>query len=174
MPYPTDGNVHGWAWFYFINEQVYRYLNIRVPHDYDTVPLWLFLGLILIWLMPWSAFLPSAIASALPNRKRLSSFTLTPPERTDILLLVWAALPLLFFSLSTRQEYYVLPALPPMIFLTARLLAGATDRVPQVSPLRPGKDSLGRPSATLAILGTLAAAVCLYLILHTRTPRPGH
>ena len=42
VPLPTDGNVHGWAWFYFVNEQVYRYLNVRVPHDYDTVPLWLF------------------------------------------------------------------------------------------------------------------------------------
>src|ERR1035441_2437632 len=62
VPLPTDGNVHGWAWFYFVNEQVLRYLNLRVPRDYDTVPLWLFLGLCLIWLMPWSAFVFKAIA----------------------------------------------------------------------------------------------------------------
>ena len=31
VPLPTDGNVHGWAWFYFVNEQVLRYLNLRVP-----------------------------------------------------------------------------------------------------------------------------------------------
>ena len=31
VPLPTDGNVHGWLWFYFVNEQVLRYLNLRVP-----------------------------------------------------------------------------------------------------------------------------------------------
>jgi 4-amino-4-deoxy-L-arabinose transferase-like glycosyltransferase len=44
VPLPTDGNVHGWAWFYFVNEQLLRYLNLRVPRDYDTVPLYLFYG----------------------------------------------------------------------------------------------------------------------------------
>ncbi|MEO7028330.1 MAG: phospholipid carrier-dependent glycosyltransferase, partial [Acidobacteriaceae bacterium] len=56
VPLPTDGNVRGWFWFYFMNEHVLRYLNLRVPHDYDTAPLWLFWGLCLVWLMPWSAF----------------------------------------------------------------------------------------------------------------------
>ncbi len=125
VPYPTDGNVHGWAWFYFINEQLYRYLNVRVPHDYDTSPLWLFYGLIFVWLMPWSAFLPSAIARAIPRRLNLRS--LTQPERTNLFLILWAAVPLLFFSLSTRQEYYVLPSLPPMILLIAGLLNGYTE-----------------------------------------------
>ena len=42
VPLPTDGNVHGWLWFYFVNEHLLRYLNLRVPRDYDTVPLYLF------------------------------------------------------------------------------------------------------------------------------------
>ena len=120
VPLPTDGNVHGWAWFYFLNEQLYRYLNIRVPHDYDTSPLWLFYGLIFVWLMPWSAFLPSAVRHAWPGMRRC---TLNPTEQTNFFLLAWMAVPLLFFSLSTRQEYYVLPALPPMILLIARFLS---------------------------------------------------
>ena len=45
VPLPSDGNVHGWFWFYFVNEHLLRYLDLRVPRDYDTVPLWLFLGL---------------------------------------------------------------------------------------------------------------------------------
>ncbi len=62
VPQPTEGNVHGWTWFYFINEHLLRYLNLRVPRDYDTVPLLLFWGLLLVWLMPWSAFVFHAVA----------------------------------------------------------------------------------------------------------------
>ena len=46
VPLPTDGNVRGWFWFYFMNEHVLRYLNLRVPHDYDTVPLVAVLGIV--------------------------------------------------------------------------------------------------------------------------------
>jgi 4-amino-4-deoxy-L-arabinose transferase-like glycosyltransferase len=127
IPLPTDGNVHGWTWFYFVNEQFLRYLNLRVPRDYDTVPLYLFWGLCLIWLMPWSAFIFKAIGTALPLhipawRERFRTGTLMPWERTLLFLTIWAALPLLFFSLSTRQEYYVLPALPALSLLIANWL----------------------------------------------------
>ena len=54
---PAQGNVHGFFWFYFVNEHLLRYLNRRVPRDYDTVPLILFWGLLLVWMLPWSAFL---------------------------------------------------------------------------------------------------------------------
>ncbi|HTC76708.1 MAG TPA: phospholipid carrier-dependent glycosyltransferase, partial [Edaphobacter sp.] len=122
VPVPTDGNVHGWLWFYFVNEHLLRYLNLRVPRDYDTVPLYLFWGLLLLWLMPWSAYLLRALRTV-PWRKSLrplvSIRTLSPQETTRLLLGIWAAVPLLFFSLSTRQEYYVLPSLPPLILLIA-------------------------------------------------------
>ena len=163
-PLPSNGNVHGWAWFYFVNEQLFRYLNLRVPRDYDTVPLWLFLGLILAWLMPWSAFLPAAFARALPLRttafrRRLRAHTLTPAERTDLLLLLWTVLPLAFFALSTRQEYYVLPSLPPMILLIARVLDDSTRK-------------WARTSAAILALGTVAAVASLFFLLHAQTPAP--
>jgi 4-amino-4-deoxy-L-arabinose transferase-like glycosyltransferase len=124
VPLPTEGNVHGWLWFYFVNEQLLRYLNLRVPRDYDTVPLWLFWGLCLAWLMPWSAFLFSSIATALPARipawrLRLRTGGLMAWERPLLLLVIWAAVPLFFFSFSTRQEYYVLPAIPAICLLLA-------------------------------------------------------
>jgi hypothetical protein len=96
VPLPTDGNVHGWAWFYFVNEQVLRYLNLRVPRDYDTVPLWLFWGLCLIWLMPWSAFVFNAIATAVPLRiprlaRTFRARTLMRERTLLLLLALWAA-----------------------------------------------------------------------------------
>ncbi len=171
VPLPTDGNVHGWAWFYFVNEQVYRYLNVRVPHDYDTSPLWLFYGLIAVWLMPWSAFLPSALAKAMPLRAkgywaRLRGGTLEAVERTNLFLVIWMAVPLLFFSLSTRQEYYVLPSLPPMILLIAALLAEGSHPVLAAFTAKP----MQRIAAALLIVGTLGASAALYFVLHTQAP----
>jgi 4-amino-4-deoxy-L-arabinose transferase-like glycosyltransferase len=161
VPYPTDGNVHGWTWFYFINEQVYRYLNLRVPHDYDTSPLWLFYGLILVWLMPWSGYLFHALKAGCPTWARLRRRTLTAEDRTGLLLVLWAAIPLVFFSLSTRQEYYVLPSLPPMIVLLARLLSGRAGR------------SETRIAGVLAAIGVLAAAVCVWFVVKSGPVAPG-
>jgi len=174
VPLPTDGNVHGWAWFYFVNEQVLRYLNLRVPRDYDTVALWLFLGLIFVWLMPWSAFLAGAFARALPLRSaefrgRLRGHALTDEERTDLLLVLWAVLPLAFFSLSTRQEYYVLPALPAMILLIARHLVLRTSERTAVEKHR---RSLDRAAGWMAGLGLAAGVASLYLVWHTQAPAP--
>ena len=56
----VPGEYHGFLWFYLINEQLLRFLNLRYPRDYDTVPpvyFWLFN---LAWLFPWSVYLPAA------------------------------------------------------------------------------------------------------------------
>jgi 4-amino-4-deoxy-L-arabinose transferase-like glycosyltransferase len=149
VPLPTEGNVHGWAWFYFVNEQVLRYLNLRVPRDYDTVPLWLFLGLVVVWLLPWSVFLPTAVARALKDCNR---------ERINLLLFLWTAIPLAFFCFSTRQEYYVLPALPPLILLIANDEALATSR--------------RVVSCAMLVAGAVAATIALYFLVHAKAPAP--
>jgi hypothetical protein len=42
-----------------MNEQVLRFLNLRYPHDYNTVPrLWFWLFHFL-WLFPWSVYFPA-------------------------------------------------------------------------------------------------------------------
>jgi 4-amino-4-deoxy-L-arabinose transferase-like glycosyltransferase len=207
VPLPSDGNVRGWFWFYFMNEHLLRYLNLRVPHDYDTAPLWLFWGLCLIWMMPWSAFIFHAVGG--PLRRCIGAlrihFTAPVPLRKlylpeiagpRLLLLIWAALPLLFFSLSTRQEYYVLPALPALSLLIAAWLADASlyrSRL-DLSPPAPGSHatvgfqitsgpsetgravSAGRSAiritAVLLVLGTLFAIAATFFLLHTRAPVP--
>ena len=119
---PTAGNVHGFFWFYFVNEQVLRYLNRRVPRDYDTVPLWLFWSLLGIWLMPWIAFVFHALG---PVRMRSAMRRLPVPRKDQAwnLVAIWAAFVMVFFSFSTRQEYYALPALPPLALMIGGWLA---------------------------------------------------
>ncbi len=53
------GLYHGFLWFYFINEQLLRFLNLRYPRDYNTVPRLYFWLFHLLWLFPWSVYLPS-------------------------------------------------------------------------------------------------------------------
>ena len=184
VPLPTQGNVHGWLWFYFVNEQVLRYLNLRVPRDYDTVPLWLFWGLCLIWLMPWSAF----ILRAFRWRNPLSHALLNTPARrakawqlyrrcglprelhAPLLLIVWTAVVLLFFSLSTRQEYYVLPALPAITVLIGGWLAQDVAWQPITDKAKRIRRANLRATVVLLALGTIFAAAALYFLLHTRTP----
>jgi 4-amino-4-deoxy-L-arabinose transferase-like glycosyltransferase len=195
VPLPTDGNVHGWAWFYFVNEHLLRYLNLRVPRDYDTVPLWLFLGLCLIWLMPWSAFLfqslfqstrsaVAAIASSsklktpqlkahepsLPQISQApqSRHDAAPKPQTHLLLLLWAAIPLLFFCFSTRQEYYVLPSLPPLAILIAAWLASDSAAQPASHTRRTALRSTG----VVLALGTLFAAATCFFLIKTRDAPP--
>jgi len=175
VPLPTDGNVHGWLWFYFVNEQVLRYLNLRVPRDYDTVPLALFWGLILVWMMPWSAFLFRALATV-PWRKAfrplISIRTLDEGESTRLLLGVWAAIPMLFFSFSTRQEYYVLPALPPMMLLVAGWLSGEAAEAESFAVPERLVRSGQRIAVALLLLGSIAALVAGFFVLRAHAPSP--
>jgi 4-amino-4-deoxy-L-arabinose transferase-like glycosyltransferase len=178
VPLPTDGNVRGWFWFYFMNEHLLRYLNLRVPHDYDTAPLWLFWGLCFVWLMPWSAFVFKAVAWAFPAfqrteradifRSQLRRHDLPLPQRARLLLLVWAGFILLFFALSTRQEYYVLPALPAL----AMLLAGWLAHEATIKPI--GLDRLAtiRCLYVPLVFGALYVLFAAYSSVHTRTPAP--
>ena len=191
VPEPTQNNVHGWFWFYFVNEHLLRYLNLRVPRDYDTVPLALFWGLLLIWLMPWSAFLFKAIAqiewraaiASCPAFANLSWIqrrlghpdetpSLTPHEHTLILLGIWAAIPMLFFSLSTRQEYYVLPALPALILLIAAWLTEEAAEAEAFTVPNPLVVAGQRISVALLVLGSIAALAAGFFILHAQPPSP--
>jgi 4-amino-4-deoxy-L-arabinose transferase-like glycosyltransferase len=191
VPQPTDGNVHGWTWFYFVNEHLLRYLNLRVPRDYDTVPLALFWGLVLVWLMPWSAFLFHAVGqgelratlAASPLFKRWSwlqrklnpeaqAVYLSAEEKTVLLLGVWAALPLLFFSLSTRQEYYVLPSLPALVLLIAGWFVREAEEAESFAVPNPRIVAGQRIATVLLVMGSLATLAALFFVMHTQAPGP--
>lgn len=103
------GQYHGFLWFYFINEQLLRFLNLRYPRDYNTVPrayFWLFH---LIWLFPWSVYLPATA--------KLSFKPLDRAGKTRLMALCWLGFILIFFTFSTTQEYYSMPAYPAFALL---------------------------------------------------------
>ncbi len=166
---PSPGNVHGFFYFYFINEQVLRFLGRRYPVDYNKLPFVLYWSLHLVWLFPWSLFLPMLVQRAWSSRRRWKTRVRLKPysvahrpaefrARTTLLLSITAAVILIFFSLSTNQEYYTYPVYFPLLLLIAGALASEETQAPAV----PGLTSrwLITAHATLALVG-VAAAVAL-------------
>jgi hypothetical protein len=149
---PPVGEAKGFFWFYFINDQIYRYLNLRVPRDYDKVPLLIFWGLLLVWTFPWSFAVVKSLEQV-PLRIREWGGKLDKPSRAALLLAVWAAFILVFFSFSTRQEYYVLPALPALAVLCGMWLEREAKSAPDSALRR----SAVRGAAALLVLGVIAS-----------------
>ncbi|HEV2323570.1 MAG TPA: glycosyltransferase family 39 protein [Terracidiphilus sp.] len=151
--HPTIGNVHGFWYFYFINEQVDRFFGTRYPVDYNKLPGPLYWLLHFVWLYPWSLFLPVLFVAAWKTRHgwmqhlrrdagQTVDFYLDNAAREDVatyvqrlkfrvrstwLLGLFAAFILVFFSISTNQEYYTFEAWTPILMLTAGMVAGVEE-----------------------------------------------
>jgi len=150
---------HGFFWFYFVNEHFLRFLGRRYPRDYNKLPWALYWSLHLVWLFPWSLYLSAAIRTIVDERSglRRSDFD----GRTRLLCWLLAGLVLVFFAISTNQEYYTFPAYFPLLMLIADGMARCelSDCVLGVR-----KGWLRISAGTLAVVG-LAASVTLLMLL---------
>src|SRR5450755_1736225 len=159
---PAQGQARGFLWFYFINEHVMRFLGKRVPPGYDTVPLGIFWGLLLAWLLPWSAFLPQALRDVAARWRELRkpATQLDRQHSANLLFFLWALVIVGFFSFSTRQEYYTIPALPGAALLVGGWLARESSPAARESDYRAGRIS----STVLFACGVLAFVSGMYLL----------
>jgi len=147
------GQYHGFFWFFFINEQLLRFLNLRYPRDYNTVPRLYFWLFHLVWLFPWSVYFP-AIA-------KLSFKPADRAGRTRLLALCLTGFVLVFFTFSTTQEYYSMPCYPALALLLGSAMA--TEGV-----------WIKRGTRALSIVAACAGLATLTLFLITRNmPAPG-
>lgn len=142
------------AWFYFINEHVLRFLGTREPHDYYAGAWWYYLPRMALYLFPWSFLVLGLFVR---------------PQRTDsqdtvrlqrFLWLAWL-LPLLFFSISSAKANYYLVAVMPF---AAFHLAIAIEK----------RDFLkGAPAAWPGVaIGLTALLLCLAVALRTAGAQP--
>jgi hypothetical protein len=101
--------------FYLLNEHVLRFFNAREPIDYTPMSIGGFWLATALWFLPWSLFLPPALAS--------------PDARKNLALpLVWSAWVLVFFTASAaRLERYALPAFPALAVVVAAYWRSAID-----------------------------------------------
>jgi 4-amino-4-deoxy-L-arabinose transferase-like glycosyltransferase len=170
----------GWAWFYLYNEHVARFLSKRIPHDYGQTPVLLFWIYLAIWVMPWSVFLPGAIANHIRTLRTRTSNIATSTlisareHEASLCLLLWSLLVIGFFSFSSRQEYYSIPAIPALCLMAGGLLARADQsRSLTSTKLEAASSALRWHLYLLLPLSTTIAIVCGYFALTAPHPAPG-
>ena len=149
------GQYRGFFWFYFFNEHILRFLNLRYPRDYNTVPRLYFWLFHLLWLFPWSVYFPAAAKLQFRGNDRGS--------RMRLLCLCWAGFLLVFFTFSSTQEYYSMPCYPALA-----LLLGSAMTEDSAAVWR------RRGQIALAAIATLAAAAIVLLLAQVwNLPAPG-
>jgi 4-amino-4-deoxy-L-arabinose transferase-like glycosyltransferase len=147
------GEYHGFFWFFFINEQLLRFLNLRYPRDYNTVPRLYFWLFHLLWLFPWSVYLPAAATLSFKPADRAG--------RTRLLALCWIAFILVFFTFSTTQEYYSMPCYPALALLLGCGMAS-------------GGKWIRRGNRTICAIAVICAVITLCLAIAVwNIPAPG-
>ncbi len=148
-------------YFYFVHEHFLRYAT-KIHARYQ--PFWFFVPVLVAGMVPWTAFLPGALAlrPGARRQERRDEPRRDDPRRAEVLfLLLWGGLVLAFFSASSSKLIpYVLPCVPPLALLIGRRLAGLWDGSSDTAPEARGDRRLGIALAALLALGVgLAAAL---------------
>jgi hypothetical protein len=147
------GEYRGFFWFYFFNEHILRFLNLRWPRDYDTVPRHLFWLLHLVWFFPWSVALARLVKLRYRGPDRAA--------RMNRMALCWIGVVLGFFTFSTTQEYYSMPAYPAIALLLGVSIAE-------------GSAWIRHAARVVAAISTLALAAIVFILVNVwKLPTPG-
>ncbi len=151
---------HGFFWFYFVNEHFLRFLGERYPKDYNKLPAALYWALHLIWLFPWSLYLPVVVRRLWRQFRGKAKPASGLAARTELLCFLWAGVILVFFAFSTNQEYYTVPAYFPVLMLLAAAVAGEEDA--------PRSRWLAASAGILAVLSLAVAGILAFGLWESR------
>ncbi len=192
---PTWGNVHGFFYFYFINEHFLRFLGTRYPRDYGKEPFWVYVLGQFIWIFPWTIFLPIAVRRAWRNRrvffrdlryKYTDTIQFLDPQksafeasstaarlrfraRTNLLLILYAAFVLIFFAISgTNDQYYTFPAYFAMLMLLVGSLATAEESPEALDPNSGTSRWLRGIHLAFAVVGLIVAGLLAWGLWSSR------
>jgi len=100
------------TWEYFVNNQILRFFNVRIPDDFHNGPIYYYIPRVIAYLLPWSIFLPAIFW---PFKLR------RPFDPLKAFLWTWFLVMFLFFSLSgDKGDYYMVIGIVPLAFLIAQ------------------------------------------------------
>ena len=99
--------------FFFIHEHFIRYAT-KVHGRYE--PAWFFIPILLVGTIPWTGFIPQALAQAFKGRDNGEE-----SSWAGVYLVLWFTVIFSFFSLSSSKLIpYIVPVLPPLAILVGR------------------------------------------------------
>ena len=137
-------------WFYFVHEHLLRYTTSIADREQS---LFLFVPVILLGVLPWTAWMPRGLKSCWQTFGRDSS----PRGQASTFLWSWILFVFLFFSLShSKLIPYILPLLPALALVLAFEIA-PWQRGDSAGARRHSPEAVAGGTVTL-ILGLLLAA----------------
>jgi 4-amino-4-deoxy-L-arabinose transferase-like glycosyltransferase len=99
-----------YLWTFLFQHNVGRYVGRALAGHPE--PFWYYFWILPVTFLPWTLFLPGALARA---RRRAARH-----DRLTIFLLVWCVVPFVFFTLArAKLATYLLPIFPPLALLVA-------------------------------------------------------
>ena len=114
---------------FFLEHNLERFATNRFQHEQ---PFWYYVAVVLLALMPWTVIAIRALVDGIQTsvaewRLRHSNPSKPKPSRPGDafpeFLVLWALIPILFFSLSrSKLPGYILPSIPPITILTGDYL----------------------------------------------------
>lgn len=137
-------------------------------------PLWYYAPVLVLGLLPWTVYALAAMVEGIRGWHSAGNATPGTPEGADqaagrefrIFLLLWAAAPLVFFSLSqSKLPGYILPALMPLAMLLADYIRQSLASGRRCSFVL----TLAHAAVAAALLG--AALLSPYLMVRARAPQ---
>jgi len=114
----------GFLRFYFLGEHVGRLLETRAIQDSVPLGCAAFLAVSLLWLLPWSVYVPLAVGQAFEDRRNgPSQEKFSRQSLGRCVLPIWVCLVMGLFCLARlRLENYSIPAWPPLAILIGAAL----------------------------------------------------
>ena len=155
-----------------MNEHFLRFLGKRYPRDYSKLPAALYWTLHLVWLVPLESVSAGGGEDCVESGEATRDSA--QAERGSGVILLrgrgccagfWAGVVLIFFALSTNQEYYTFPAYLPLLLLLADGVAQC-ERAECDRGVRAGW--LTTSAGLLAVIGVAASAMLVVGLWQSR------
>jgi 4-amino-4-deoxy-L-arabinose transferase-like glycosyltransferase len=158
---------------FFLEHNLQRFATDRYQHHQ---PFWYYLVVVLLAVMPWTVIAVRALADGIQtsvcewrarHASRCKPCAGRPGDAFPEFLVLWALIPILFFSLSrSKLPGYILPSIPPITILTGDYL------------FRRRQTGLNRwvlaGHAVLCAVMTLFALLLPWFVAHGRQMPPWH
>jgi 4-amino-4-deoxy-L-arabinose transferase-like glycosyltransferase len=140
------------AWFYFVNEHILRFLGKRQPQDYYRGPFYYYTYRLVLYVWPWCLLFVTFLL-------KVPGLSQHPSAAFKRFLAIWFWTFLIFFSVSrAKANYYMVTALPPLILLLAAKIEEVQEKHRHLIALCTSAGSL--LLMLIAVIGALLKCDC--------------